>query len=66
MKKKEENIYDKIAKLMMENNQMVTNKDISNSLNIIRETTFSIFVIKSIIAKNGCFINVRKIKGIDR
>ena len=36
MKKKEEDIYDKIAKLMMENNQMVTNKDISNSLNIIR------------------------------
>ena len=32
MKKKEEDIYDKIAKLMMENNQMVTNKDISNSL----------------------------------
>ena len=36
MKKKEEDIYDKIAKLMMENNQLVTSKDVSNALNIIQ------------------------------
>ena len=37
MKKKEEDIYDKIAKLMMENNKLVTSKDVSNALNNIQE-----------------------------
>lgn len=36
MKKKEEDIYDKIAKLMMENNKLVTSKDVSNALNTIQ------------------------------
>ena len=36
MKKKEEDVYDKIAKLMMESKELVTSKDVSNALNIIQ------------------------------
>ena len=36
MKKKEEDVYDKIAKLMMESKELVTSKDVSNALNIIK------------------------------
>ena len=40
MKKKELDIYDKIAKLMIENNKLVTSKDVNNALNMIQQKIY--------------------------
>ena len=37
MKKKELDIYDKIAKLMIKNDKLVTSKDVNNALNMIQQ-----------------------------
>ena len=49
MKKKEEDVYDKIAKLMMESKELVTSKDVSNALNIIQGKILTIYVRRRII-----------------
>ena len=40
MKKKELDVYDKIAKLMMENGNLITSKDVSNALSNIQEKIY--------------------------
>lgn len=40
MKKKELDIYDKIAKLMIKNDKLVTSKDVNNALNMIQQKIY--------------------------